>query len=35
MSRISRVEVHEFAFELPNVGWDAGASTLFTSRTTS
>lgn len=24
MSRINRVEVHEFAFDLPDVGWDAG-----------
>ena len=24
MSCISRVEVHEFAFELPDVGWDSG-----------
>ena len=24
MSRIKRVEIQEFAFELPDLGWDAG-----------
>jgi len=24
MSRINRVEVHEFAFELPDLGYDSG-----------
>lgn len=24
MSRIERVEIHEFSFELPDLGWDAG-----------